>query len=177
MPLFSPKPIIRPDASGFLNILRTPETEIPAVFFKRFIIYLKAKGIQVFDGKNCCGSGVSLSKRMYLPDVCNESCQVIYFFFHCEFWIIKCFFMRKVVIKRLVNHISIGIKNWLTVNITFCSFVKIFLWSKSVYLLQANRSLPQFAFFLHGRFWLEDVWFKVYFKWILWFWHNFLLSA
>ena len=59
--------IVYTHTSVFIVCTNQCVSEIPRVLGKKVVVYFEAYGMEVQYGKNCCCSGVTFTKRMYLP--------------------------------------------------------------------------------------------------------------
>ena len=75
-------------------------SEIPGIFFKRRIVYIYSKGLQILDDEYGCRSGVSFRKRVDLPDTGSKSGNVFNKILLVKAVVFKGFFLFKIIIQR-----------------------------------------------------------------------------
>ncbi len=93
--------------------------KIPGMLFKETIVYIKAEIPQVFDSKDRRCACIPFAEGMNLPDAGNESCNVFYGICRVYTGIGKGFLLRKIIVKGLLDHIGIRIKDGGTVQPPF----------------------------------------------------------
>ncbi len=75
-------------------------SEIPGIFFKRRIVYIYSKGLQILDDEYGCRSGVSFRKRVDLPDTGSKSGNMFNKILLVKAVVFKGFFLFKIIIQR-----------------------------------------------------------------------------
>ena len=85
---------------GTVRIIRPDKriSKIPGVLFENKIVRIVPKPLKILNCKNCSCSCVAFSKRMNLPDICNKTRKMFYFFFFgvFGFWLwLGCYFFNR----------------------------------------------------------------------------------
>ena len=74
-------------------------TEIPRIFGKDIICYIKAQSTQILDKKHRCRSGITFSKYMNLLESRYKHCQMMDSRIHRKIFIRKLFLLREIIVK------------------------------------------------------------------------------
>ena len=89
--------------------------EIPWIIGKNLITYVESKGLQVLYHEYGCGTGISLTERMYLPDTGNKLCYMLYWLSHIKFRIGEGFLLAEVIVESITDTVKCSIEYSLTV--------------------------------------------------------------
>ena len=88
-------------STGIVAIVGTDKgiAEVPGVFGKEVVAYSKAHRTQIFDCKDCRGSGVALSEGVNLPDTGNKLGKVPDHLCVIEVLVAELFFYIEIVLQ------------------------------------------------------------------------------
>ena len=89
--------------------------KIPRIFLECVIVYAKAECFHIFNHKYGSCTGISLAKRVNLPNIGGKFSQMFYSCLNRQTLIRKLFFCGKIVIQSFLNTVPIRIGNSIAV--------------------------------------------------------------